>query len=554
VPGGGTPPLTTELRDRLFGGSMEHFSSIATTNVLQLLEAPAMTEARSDQIVTEAARRSSPFLVVQHDLATRGGRSPVASTSVALVPGNGPTADRVWSRIASAMSGNPKRVDGQEVHRIVMIQEQYRFPLSGVPSIAGAEGVAAYLGKAVCNDFPTFWTRADVPWTKVSDAEVAAVGRAEEIVAAALLTGVARVEAGAILIPWEREFGGAPQRRLRATFRKAVRQVAEQGPDMDGASLSGAAEKLRQEVVAALRAAFAERGEGGAEERFERFVVKLFDEMVTTPPVVPLPDFPRGERLVPSSSGSSPASRPGSTNSSGCTPSARRSPPRCGAPRARRSRRAWWRRTTATSARRAAGCSGAMTRRPRSTAGAASRSPISTTARRTSGTWGPSGVAHPSRPLPVMPTDWLNGLIDVLRVTGRALITAEPQGYLVLAVIGALFLRGLAGLRRACSVLAGCWDQLEVHRGALQRWAIASSSDAAASEEAEAATETDPTVASEAFDVTCSASTPPTTLGVCWAWCTATGGWRHRTSPPSWPPSGPTSGPSSSGSGAPPIC
>jgi hypothetical protein len=299
VPGGGTPPLTTELRDRLFGASMEHFSSIATTNVLQLLDPPAMTEARSDQIVTEAAKRSSPFLVVQHDLATRGGRSPVAATSVALVPGNGRTADRVWARIASGMSGNPKRVDGQEVHRIVMIQEQYRFPLSGVPTIAGAEGVEAYLGKAVCNDFPTFWTRADVPWTKVSDAEVAAVGRAEEIVAAALLTGVARVEAGAILIPWEREFGGVPQRRLRATFRKAVRQVAEQGPDLDGAGLSGAAEKLRLEVVAALRAVFAEHTAGDAGERFERFVVKRFDDMVTTPPVVPLPDFPRGERLVP---------------------------------------------------------------------------------------------------------------------------------------------------------------------------------------------------------------------------------------------------------------
>jgi hypothetical protein len=99
-----------------------------------------------------------------------------------------------------------------------------------------------------------------------------------------------------------------------------------------------------------------------------------------------------------------------------------------------------------------------------------------------------------------MPTDWLNGLVDVLRLTGRALITAEPQGYLVLAVIGALFLRGLAGLRRAGTAVARCWDQLEVHRGALQRWAISSSNDSEAHEEADDATEADPTVASETFD------------------------------------------------------
>jgi len=151
------------------------------------------------------------------------------------------------------------------------------------------------LAAAACRDFPTFWSRADVAWTKVTDAEIAALQRAEELLAVALLTGVAQVKSAAITLPWERQFGVGPTRRVRASFRHAARQVADQARDLAGASLEGAPTRLQQEIIASLRTTFEK---AATDDPFELFVVKRLDGLVTAAPVVPLMDMPRGDRLV----------------------------------------------------------------------------------------------------------------------------------------------------------------------------------------------------------------------------------------------------------------
>ncbi len=297
VRGGGVPALEAGLRSHLDAHALAPFRAVALTSVLDLLEPPAMTETKADQVLTGAAERSMPFLWVDQARATRHGRSPVAAASFALVPGDGATAERVWARISRSMSGKRERVLGHEPHRVVMIQEQYRFPLSGVPLVTGAPGVEHVLAAAACRDFPTFWSRADVAWTKVTDSEIAALQRAEDLLAVALLLGVAEVRGAAITLPWEREFGVGPTRRLRASFRHAARQIAAQGRDLDGAPLDGAPTRLHQEIMASMRRAFDE-AKGTHDQSFELFAVARLDALVTAAPVIPLMDMPRGDRLV----------------------------------------------------------------------------------------------------------------------------------------------------------------------------------------------------------------------------------------------------------------
>ena len=65
----------------------------------------------------------------------------------------------------------------------------------------GKEGLHA----AQCNDFPTFHTRMDVAWTGLSDAEVQALRRAEELVACGVLLGILIPERGALNLALARE-------------------------------------------------------------------------------------------------------------------------------------------------------------------------------------------------------------------------------------------------------------------------------------------------------------------------------------------------------------
>lgn len=296
VRGSDVQTLDKDLAKRLQDTALRPFRSVSEANVLSHLQPPHRSEAAAERLLTDAGEASAPFLDVQLTLARRGNRSPISENGIALVPAGNELATRIRDRIANYMRKEPKQIVTSDApHQIVMIQEMYRFPLSGVPSIVGARGAGAHLGEAECNDFPTFWTRSDVAWTGLSDKEVDAVRQAEETVLTVLLTGVGEVRSGALVVPWTESFGRQPERRLRPLFRNAVRQVADESSDMTGASLSGAQAYLFDSVIARFRSSYDVDDLG--QPSFERYVVKYLDELVRNPPGVPIPDFPQGERL-----------------------------------------------------------------------------------------------------------------------------------------------------------------------------------------------------------------------------------------------------------------
>src|SRR5699024_1444249 len=129
------------------------------------------------------------------ELVIRGGRSPIAGTSFALLP-EAPGAQQLWPLIRSRMASDANVKHSHQPHRIIMIHERYRFPLSGIPLLVGDEATSMSLRDASCTDFPTFRSRTDIGWTGVSDDEIASTRRAEAALAVALLLEVAHVAEG----------------------------------------------------------------------------------------------------------------------------------------------------------------------------------------------------------------------------------------------------------------------------------------------------------------------------------------------------------------------
>ena len=151
---------------------------------------------------------------------------------------------------------------------MILLEELYRFPLSGVTAILGP----GQLHSTSCEDFPTFHTRADLAWTGLSEAEVENVREAEELVALGLLLGILEPKGGALVVPGTAKgIGDNGERRLFLNLTAATRQLAKAETDLDGLQLKSAVEYLKNLIEEART----EAGTGSAEERNVEFIKLL---------------------------------------------------------------------------------------------------------------------------------------------------------------------------------------------------------------------------------------------------------------------------------------
>lgn len=267
----GHPPFPGELGKTLEQAAVEPFRRLSQTDVL---ERWMQTEAAVNQHLDkakEAASRSKPFLDVNNALATRGGRSPIPTRNFVLLP-NSSHADTFVEAVKGKM-GNPTTGSSPEMFRIVMLQEKFRFPLSGCIAILSETNDNA-LENAEAKDFPYFWTRTDVGWTGISDAEIERARRAEEVLSAAILIGDAEPRQGGIEIRWEGGLMGSPTRKLPLEFNQAAQKLAREERDIDGKPMTNALEFLDLRVKKYIRDL-----QGDEREQSLKFVKQIADRL-----------------------------------------------------------------------------------------------------------------------------------------------------------------------------------------------------------------------------------------------------------------------------------
>lgn len=249
---------------RMLDVALRPFRRLAAVDVLERWQ----MHATHEQEARQAGRNAGAFLDLNLELAQHGGRSPVESHTFLLLP-SGSLRDEFASIVLAGMPNlDVEQAESPDKFRMVFLREWFRFPLSGVPSILGNGGLHA----AECSDFPTFYTRKDVAWTGLSDAEIEAVRRAEELIAVGVLLKIIEPKQGALVIPWGRSgFGDSGERRLSLNLFTAIQQLAREEGDIDRHLIAGARDRLAQKISF-------QRQECGNDRSFiQRFVQALDD-------------------------------------------------------------------------------------------------------------------------------------------------------------------------------------------------------------------------------------------------------------------------------------
>jgi hypothetical protein len=238
-------PPTTWLPGEIFSEMLERarapFLRLRNENVLERwmnTHGSKSPEAMAEQ----AAEKATSFLDLNETHATFGGRSPILRNRLLLVPES--THRQKFENIAQHHFANPKVDTSPDSWRVVFVQNLFRFPLRGVLSVVGADGIS----RAHCDDFPTFFTRKDVAWVGVTDEEDKRVRKAEEILTIATLLEIVRPEGGALVFDLRTGPGDPGIRRLPLSFRHAAMALARGEIDTEGYGLHQALEILEARI------------------------------------------------------------------------------------------------------------------------------------------------------------------------------------------------------------------------------------------------------------------------------------------------------------------
>ena len=231
---------------RLEDRATEPFRSLSRTDVLEQIENNVTTPGQAVGYARQAVQLARPFLDVNRALAEQGGRSPIPQRRFLLVPDSG-RRDAFVTTVQNSLS-DPVVDRSPENFRVVLLEEWFRFPLSGCVAVLG-DGATPSLDNARSTDFPFFWTRKDIGWTGISRSAIERARRAEEILAASILTGGAVPRNGAIEIAWTGSLVDTNSRRLPLSFEHAAQHLAQHDVDIDNRPMRDALTVMDQRVL-----------------------------------------------------------------------------------------------------------------------------------------------------------------------------------------------------------------------------------------------------------------------------------------------------------------
>ncbi len=182
-----------------------------------------------------AAKAATIFLPITENLGQPDPMTPLPKKKLLLGRN---LSNQFTSAITPWRSSQPGAKQGEisNPFRIVMLEEWYKFSLRGSLDITNG------LANAKSTLYPTYYTRKreDIDWTPLSDAEVAKLTDAEELLCFGILHEVLRLESGYLVMDWPEGMGEAKdpkqrQRRFPARLDKAARLLAFSPTDATGA-------------------------------------------------------------------------------------------------------------------------------------------------------------------------------------------------------------------------------------------------------------------------------------------------------------------------------
>lgn len=171
--------LPQEMRDRLLQLCRKPFLNLHQVNVLDRW---AQT-AKPELIASSVWEKSTRFLDLDTVVAKAGGFPDIVERQVLLRP-NSLHAAKFESLLAAKTMGAWS--ESPTPSRIIVANYSFRFPLRGVPSVTGPNGIAFSSPK----EKRLFFSRKDVAWVGLTEKELEKIRTAETLVALALLLDI----------------------------------------------------------------------------------------------------------------------------------------------------------------------------------------------------------------------------------------------------------------------------------------------------------------------------------------------------------------------------
>lgn len=267
--------LPENILQQLMDELRRPFRVLRQENVLQKWASISGNQT-PEAVASSAAAKAVSFLDLNETQATFGGFSPVLRSRLLLIPPSGAT-DKFRSLVQNYFSDH-RLASSPDTWRVVFVQNHFRFPLRGVPSIVGESGIS----RAKCDDFPTFFTRKDIAWLGVTEEEGRRVRRAEELVTVALLLEIIRPEHGYLVFNMGTGIGDPGIKRLPLSLVKASMMLAQSDQDLAGYKIPKAMDVLEARINDFRQSKF--QNDGG-DVAFIRYVdQQLKDKVGSTVP------------------------------------------------------------------------------------------------------------------------------------------------------------------------------------------------------------------------------------------------------------------------------
>lgn len=222
--------IPAELVEELLSRATEPFLPLTRRDVLeQWASEPDIN--RRNSLAGDLARAAAPFGYVDEALALKGIRAVrerIGGRTLLLLPNSIHSAS-FQNAIASKLPGGFSSRTSSQSYRVIILQEQYRWGLHGMPHIAGPGGIA----HAQAGDFHVWYTRKDVAWVGITDEEIERLRLARDLVAVSVLLKILQPRNGAL------QFVDYEHYRLPNDLEQAACSVAYQQSSLDGANLAG---------------------------------------------------------------------------------------------------------------------------------------------------------------------------------------------------------------------------------------------------------------------------------------------------------------------------
>ena len=240
------PPLPSNLQNQIVSRARQPFLKLLRANLFEKWWEYYVTPEDRNSHARQLCEGIVPSVKIDRLRAEQGGRSPIATWNVLVLPSEGNHRQDFLQVIHTSLPANCNFAESPHRYRVLMIQEWQRWPLRGVPDIVlPPNGLCA----AECNDFPTFHTRVDVNWTPLTEEEIQHMERAENALMLGVLCDVVQPRLGRLEIQGAGAAHDDAPWQLPLDLRQATRQIAVIRSDLNDRSLRNIVTVIEQRVA-----------------------------------------------------------------------------------------------------------------------------------------------------------------------------------------------------------------------------------------------------------------------------------------------------------------